>query len=92
MIHFKDVWCIKKHEQPKENICDEYNGICCECDNEQAEYEYNDKIYCNECLLKEFNVTSATETHYYCDGEYLESEDDMTEVISNLDRNIKEIE
>lgn len=64
-------------------VC-QYHGLSCnKCDCE-AEYAYNDDVYCLDCLLKENDVEECTTTSYYVDGEYLGTDDDMDEVLENL--------
>ncbi len=86
---YRDKWCINEENQPKENICEDYDSICQECGSDRAEYLFKRKHYCSSCLLKEFEVEEATITHYYLDGECLGTDDDMGEVMANLDDDIE---
>lgn len=88
---YKDMFCINKTEKPKESICDGHSYICVKCDD-IAGFEYKDKQYCEDCLLKEFEVESYTITHYTMNGEYLGCDDNMCEVISNISKDIKELD
>lgn len=85
---YLDDWCVYKINEPQECICNEHAYVCCECDD-KSEYKYKDKYYCLDCLLKEFDVEEYTTTHYHIDGRPLGSDEDMSEVIENLDGNIK---
>lgn len=76
----------------KPPACNDHDYICCECEGEKAEYKYNGKHYCTECILKEFGVEEYIVTHYYKDGEQLGSDDDTEEVISNLNSGIEILE
>ena len=86
---FGEKWCICNTSKPTENFCDEHDFSCSECDSDRAEYKYKDKYYCLDCLLKEFNVEEYTVTHYHIDGSSLGSDDDMTEVIENISKEIE---
>lgn len=86
---YGDKWCVSQINKPTENICGNHNFICSECNSDKSEYQYKGKYYCLDCLLKEFNVEEYTVTHYHIDGSPLGSDDDMTEVIENLDREIE---
>ncbi len=63
---------------------------CEECEIEEAKYKYNDKIYCDDCLLfvldKEDKIQSWTVTHYEIDGNYIgnDNDKDMEEVIEDI--------
>ena len=76
-------WCCNNKEKPKENVCKEHN-FKCKCGNE-AGYKYNGKVYCSDCVLKEFGVEECTTTEYYLDGEFLGTSNDIDEVIEILD-------
>ena len=65
--------------------------MCRECE-EISVYKYNDEYWCQECLLKQFNVEEHIVTHYYIDGEFLGSDDNIEGVIHNIDSDIKEID
>lgn len=89
---YKDMWCIKLQNQPAENCCDKHRFFCHKCNSGNVQYEYNGELYCEKCLLQTFNVTEYTTTYYQLDGEYLGSEDDMDEVISNISDDINFID
>lgn len=88
----KNDWCAYEKNKLENKTCDKHNYECSSCNDEIAEYKYNDKYYCSKCLLEEFGVEEYTETHYMLDGEYLGSEDDISEVIENLYEDIEMIE
>lgn len=86
--------CAFKDEKPIENICDTHDFYCDHCkygeegdwsyDN-TAEYEYNGKYYCFECLLKAIDVEKRPVEyyHYYLDGEYLSmDENDVIDILA----------
>jgi hypothetical protein len=87
---YENKFCIYNESKPIENICDKHMYLCCEC-GLGTEYKYNNKFYCGDCLLKEFDVTESTTIHYCLDGEYLGSNDDFQEVIRMLDSSIEEL-
>lgn len=88
---YKNKWCFYQEKMPKEYICNEHNFICQRCDSTDADYNFKGEYVCSECLLKEFEVEESTTTHYYLQGEYIGSDDDMDEVILNLDDSIKRL-
>lgn len=90
--HIHNVYFCASHEASKEKpdkICDKHLFCCSssECLGE-AEYKYNNKLYCVNCLFEELDVEQCTTIEYYKDGEYLGSEDDIVEVIENLNEDI----
>ena len=89
---YKNRFCIYEEVKPSENVCEKHNFICKKCDDEEAEYKFKGKYVCIDCLLKEFEVEESTTTHYYLQGEYIGSDDDMDEVILNLDDSIKKLD
>lgn len=88
----KNDWCAYEKNKLENQICDKHSNECSCCFDDKAEYKYKDKYYCSKCLLEEFGVEEYTETHYMLDGEYLGSEDDISEVIENLYEDIEMIE
>ena len=86
---FKDMFCAYEKNKPNESICNKHSFEC-ECGS-IAEYEFEGKYYCSDCLLKEFEVQESTTTHYYLNGEHIGSDDDLSEVIYKLDENIKDL-
>lgn len=84
--NLNEVYFCAKHkankEKPKE-VC-EYHGLSCHKCSCEAEFIYNDDMYCLGCLLEENDVEECTTTSYYVDGEYLGADDDMDEVLENL--------
>lgn len=89
-LKYDSKFCMMEEVSPKENICDLYHSECDKCGN-RAEYSFNEKHYCGDCLLSEFEVEQSSVTHYYHGGEYIGSDEDMDEVINNLDEDIEEI-
>lgn len=88
--NYKDKFCFYEVSKPEISFCNEHNPNCIDC-GFKAEYSFNEKHYCTDCLLNEFEVEQSTVTHYYHGGEYIGSDDDMNEVINNLDENVEEI-
>jgi len=84
-------WCLHKEEKPEENICDEHSHQCNEC-NSLAEYKYDGKYYCEDCIIGEFQVETYDVKHFYMDGCSLGTDDDMSEVICNLDSGIETLD
>ena len=85
------VYCSYQEVKPRENTCNKHRfkcNICGDC----ANYIFNDRYYCLDCLLNKFNCESSTTTHYFLDGEYLGSDDDIDKVIFALDDGISEID
>lgn len=90
---FRDKWCVYSQEQPEECTCNYHDFTCFECESENSSYKYKGKYYCNDCLLKQFNVYEEEVTNYYSeDGEFLGSSNNMDEVIKSLSDEIEEIE
>jgi reverse gyrase len=89
---YKDMFCIYEKEKPVEETCNKHSYMCIECDSEIASYKYKGKYYCQDCLLKQFNIEDYTVTHYMRDGEYLGSDEDIDQVINNLCEEIEEID
>jgi len=68
--------------------CD--NCYCTEC-GDTPEYFYKGKKYCFDCLLNELEIESYTITHYTCKDEYIANEDDIGQIISEWNKDIKSI-
>lgn len=83
--------CIYCKEKPIEGTCSKHSYMCVECDMEEASHKYKEKRYCQDCLLKQFEVEEYTVTHYMQDGEYLGSSDDTDEVINRLSNKIEKL-
>lgn len=47
-------WCYY-HEKNNEEKCDRFTPKCSECNMDIANYEYNGKLLCFECLAIELN-------------------------------------
>ena len=68
--------------------------FCEKCDCELAEYKYNGKAYCHECLLDKLEedkkIQSWSTTHYITEdtAEYLGNDNDNSydEIIENLQK------
>ena len=66
------------------------NRFCESCDCELAEYEYDGKVYCSECLLEKLEEDKKIESwktkSYMLDGEYLGNDNDnsLDEIIDSL--------
>lgn len=72
-------------------LCKCFERVCDEC-TEKAEYSYEGLSYCTDCMLEHFDVEETKITHYYHDGMYLGSSEELDDVIKNLSEEIKEIE
>lgn len=61
---------------------------CSVCGSENIEnyykHEYSDEIICEECLLQIDGITTATTTHYFLDGEYMGTDDDIDDLIEKI--------
>jgi len=71
--------------------CDSHKFVCSECISE-AEYKYNGKCYCTDCLLDKFDIEEALVKQYFINGNLLGTDEDMDEVMENLDEDIEIIE
>ena len=83
---YSDDWCWMNASKPVKDICDNHSFTCKKCEMDIGTYKYDGNVYCIDCLLKE-SVT----TNYYHNGEYIGSDEDMSEVIGNLDCDIEDI-
>lgn len=86
-----DEWCARGKAKPSEEFCDGHNYKCTCCD-EEAEYKYENQYLCSKCILEKLGVKEYTVTHYTLDDEYLGSDGDIREVISNINKDIEELE
>ncbi|MDK3122635.1 hypothetical protein EHZ13_15100 [Clostridium perfringens] len=71
-------------------ICNKYTRKCCEC-SDQANYKYNGKYYCTDCLLEKFDIEEEKTTRYYLGTRYL-GDDDIDTVVKNLNKDIRKLE
>lgn len=85
------VFCPFSKERPKDDVCKYHNYNCCECNTDIAQYEYNGKKYCADCLVSSNGIESEEVTYYvyHLNGKYIG--DDIDEVIGNLNIEFKEI-
>ena len=92
-LSYNNKECIQLHDLNDENCCD-FTHQCCNCDTEHAEYKYKGEMYCIHCLFDKLEVDTHTTEHYYIDGDYIGSDDDIDNVIDNLkcDYDIEELE
>lgn len=88
---YSDDWCWMNASKPVKDICDNHSFTCKKCEMDIGTYKYDGNVYCIDCLLKEFNVEESVTTNYYHNGEYIGSDEDMSEVIGNLDCDIEDI-
>lgn len=88
---YADKHCIYKESRPNKNICDKHDFVCDTC-GDFAEYKHNEKYYCSDCLMGQFDLTEVTITKYYDSdtGEYLGSDEDIEEVFIKLGAEIAE--
>lgn len=84
--------CYFKDEKYGINPCDNFTYKC-ECEMDSANYEYKDKIYCEDCIKTKLGIQEYTITHYSdANGEYLgNEEDDFIDILIKCDRSIKEL-
>ena len=84
--------CVFANIKPIENVCNRHSHICDKCEDDKAEYKYNEKLYCGGCLIEEFEVKEYTVTNYYHLGDFIGTDEDMEEVILGLDDDIKPLD
>ncbi|SNR95902.1 hypothetical protein SAMN05446037_100295 [Anaerovirgula multivorans] len=86
------AFCVYELNRPSNNFCKMHSSKC-ECGH-KAEYTYNGKLICSDCLLEKFSVErkSFTMTNYYYNGDYLGNDEVLDEVICNLDEDIEKLD
>lgn len=75
----------------EEKECENHNYKCSEC-GDQAEYKIKGVCLCFDCLSEGFELERHQVTHYTLDGEYIGSDEDISEVIKNISDEIEELE
>jgi len=51
--------------------------------------EYSEEIVCEDCLLEIDGMTSNSITHYFLDGEYMGSDDDLYNLYETICENTR---
>lgn len=85
--------CILDEEVNSGEECEYHVGSCSRCSCGRAEYLYEDRVYCSDCLMAIMGVEESLITSYYLNGEYLGSDnDDMDDIIFSISDDIEKVE
>jgi hypothetical protein len=89
----RNEWeCVFKTKKPEKNICHLHSFKCCGCNGHGSDYLFKEKYFCCACLLEELGVQEGPANHYYLQGRYIGTEDDIEDVIPNLDDGIESLD
>lgn len=92
LIEEKDLdRCIYNNQLLDKGACENHKYKCMYCEN-QAEYKIKDAYMCFDCLADEFELETYQVTHYEFNGENIGSDEDISEVINNIHKDIEELE
>lgn len=67
--------------------CKDFSKKCEECKIDMAEFKYNDKMVCKDCLLEKIELEEISTISYYYNGEYVGDDNDVEEVYDFIEEN-----
>lgn len=90
-------WYDNYREECLEDGCIDYSEFtpkCCKCDDEIANYDINEDLYCEDCILDILGIEVGVRhiTEYFIHDEWIgNDEGDIFDIIKSVNKSVKVI-